>query len=842
MTDREDDLAIASEEKKADDEEEHATKSSLTTTTDWLSNNPSCKEWIDEWTRLGLSKYGVSLPMICVLGDTSSGKSSVLSSLIGIELPSASTLTTKCPVLIQLLKGSERATVDVQWHSHIPSPRQKKRTIEKQVEASSPVKESSTSTTATSTNIPPPPPPPPPPPFMAKTLVANLETELPKTIQQAQDFILEYRETMVAPDVVCVTLYSSSVEEELTLVDLPGLVQFQHTHDVSLLSQVEHVIWNYLHNPRSILLPVVAAPTNIFNSKALQLAQTVDPTTQRTIPVLTKPDLMDPGSESDVLDLMLQASPGSSFQHGFFLVKNRGQADLDAKISIAKGLAYESEYFDSTLPWNALPKNLGIPALRQTCAKVLWQVMKDTLPEILKDLNQLLADTQDQLDAMGTRYHTKSDQRKFFHSLVQTVVSQMSNNLSGKGSPTNRRSHHIRRGGPQPKQQLPEETTPRGASQLHTACHEFFKEIQAGSLATITSLVEGATVLVSSNGSVDDVKGELVYIDHTLNYCCVDYVDIKDHTAEVLFDAVGYTSGEDEFDIDEVWSDGSRVFIGRNNNTFDSLRKLSLHRIRTDPSWLEEKMQQYRTDDLVCFVNVDMFRSIVAEFVQDDWAPPCHKLLEMLETLLRGTLDQALKEVGESTRYPLLKDLLECSTSRVAKELLDDARNHVEQHLQMEQQHPYTQDHLLLEAMNQARFQTLQKDLAIQLRLDTSGDKSGSEGGTGVVYDTQAIQSILDRVFEKHSKQNWMAEQMELVLSCYGKVATQRVLDRTPQLCWQTCRQLPSKVQEELGCITDDVLEKCLWESPASREKYLELTQKLHDLTKAMEVVQQSIR
>ena len=84
-----------------------------------------------------------------------------------------------------------------------------------------------------------------------------------------------------------------------------------------------------------------------------------------------------------------------------------------------------------------------------------------------------------------------------------------------------------------------------------------------------------------------------------------------------------------------------------------------------------------------------------------------------------------------------------------------------------------------------------------------------------------------------------MAEQMELVLSSYGKVATQRVLDRTPQICWQTCRKLPASLQEALGGVTDDILEKCLWESPESKTKYQELVSALKDLQEAMEVVKQ---
>jgi hypothetical protein len=90
----------------------------------------------------------------------------------------------------------------------------------------------------------------------------------------------------------------------------------------------------------------------------------------------------------------------------------------------------------------------------------------------------------------------------------------------------------------------------------------------------------------------------------------------------------------------------------------------------------------------------------------------------------------------------------------------------------LEEQHPYTQDQVLLQAMNQSRFQNLRNDLELQLRLDQEG----------LVFDTQAIQVILERVFEKHKQQHWMAEQMELVLSCYGKVATQQVSDRAPQI------------------------------------------------------------
>ncbi|KAL3940118.1 MAG: hypothetical protein SGBAC_005279 [Bacillariaceae sp.] len=825
--------ADLNKETKESDDELTTTTTAQSPSTSWLFqdgpnqqasyNARNTKEWIDQWTTAGLSNY-VSLPMICVLGDTSSGKSSVLSSLIGLELPSASTLTTKCPVLVQLKKASRstpKATVTIQWHR--PGPRSRKRSIETQVQSISPQKDkmarieqqvidmnflskeddanSYHSATAEA----------PPPIWSPRLLTDNLEKELPNLIQEAQEFILRYRETLVAPDTICVAMESPDCTEELTLVDLPGLVQFQHTQDSSLLSQVEQVVLEYVKNPRSILLPIVAAPSNIHNSKVLQWALEFDSKTTRTIPVLTKPDLIDPGSEADVLKLL----ESSQFRHGFYMVKNRGQASLDNGTLIEEGLKEEIEYFQYTLPWNALTEpRLGITNVRSKLANVLWQVMQDSLPQIIEEVKHQLDTTQQKMDAMGTMYNTRSEQRKFYHSLTQTMVEDVRMELSGKGT----RKVDLAN---------PNNNQAKGAAQLHVACAEFYKEIQGGSLATIKSLVEGASVLVSVHGSVDDVRGELVHIDLNEGYACCDFMDAINHNTDILFDGIGYASEQPDFEPDEVWSDGSRVYIGRAGGIFDSMRKLPLHRIRTNPSWLHDKIQQFRTDDLACFVNVDMFQHIVAEFVQEDWAPPCRKMLKTLERIMEDTLFGAIVQNLEQSRFLLLKNMIETTCHKVSQRLLAHAKEQVNDHLEVEEQHPYTQDEVLLHAMNQSRYDNLKNDLELQLRLDQEG----------VVFDTNAIKNLLDRVFQKHEKQNWMAEQMELVLSSYGKVATQRVLDRTPQICWQTVRTLPKVLLEELGSVTDDILETCLWESPASRLRYEELQTQLDDLKKAMNIV-----
>lgn len=66
--------------------------------------------------------------------------------------------------------------------------------------------------------------------------------------------------------------------------------------------QIRDMCLQYITNPNSIVLAVTAANTDIANSDSLKLAREVDADGTRTIGVLTKMDLMDPGTDaSDVL-------------------------------------------------------------------------------------------------------------------------------------------------------------------------------------------------------------------------------------------------------------------------------------------------------------------------------------------------------------------------------------------------------------------------------------------------------------------------------------------------------------------------------------------------------------
>ena len=64
---------------------------------------------IDSLRTLGISSEGVKLPTIVVVGDQSHGKSSVLESLAGIDLPRGTGVVTRVPLILRLQRADKES-------------------------------------------------------------------------------------------------------------------------------------------------------------------------------------------------------------------------------------------------------------------------------------------------------------------------------------------------------------------------------------------------------------------------------------------------------------------------------------------------------------------------------------------------------------------------------------------------------------------------------------------------------------------------------------------------------------------------------------------------------------
>lgn len=149
---------------------------------------------------------------------------------------------------------------------------------------------------------------------------------------------------------------------------------------------VRNMALRYMQNPRSIMLTVVPANVDIATQEIIDLAREVDPSGERTLRILTKPDLADIGTESKVIDMIEDQNAGG--QLGCVLVRNLGQqqlqdGDVDRDV--------EEELFHQTAPWNRLrAENFGIKALKNRLRDVLSSTVRREFPSVRITYHHLL--------------------------------------------------------------------------------------------------------------------------------------------------------------------------------------------------------------------------------------------------------------------------------------------------------------------------------------------------------------------------------------------------------------------------------------------------------------------
>ncbi|KAJ7945054.1 dynamin-like protein [Quillaja saponaria] len=195
-----------------------------------------------------------SLPAIAVVGGQSSGKSSVLESVVGKDfLPRGSGIVTRRPLVLQLHKIDEGSREYAEF-LHLPRKR-----------------------------------------FTDFAAVR-------KEIQDETD-----RETgrskQISTVPIHLSIYSPNVVN-LTLIDLPGLTKVAvEGQPDSIVHDIENMVHSYIEKPNCIILAISPANQDLATSDAIKISREVDPTGERTLGVLTKIDLMDKGTDAvDILE------------------------------------------------------------------------------------------------------------------------------------------------------------------------------------------------------------------------------------------------------------------------------------------------------------------------------------------------------------------------------------------------------------------------------------------------------------------------------------------------------------------------------------------------------------
>ena len=170
-------------------------------------------------------------------------------------------------------------------------------------------------------------------------------------------------------------------QEHLSVIDVPGI--FKNTtpglttkSDIAL---VKDMVLGYMENPRSVMLAVVPANVDVATQEILELANDVDPDGDRTLGVLTKPDLVDQGAEPRVIDLVEGRT--RVMKLGWHVVRNPGQQQLlDSSLDRQ---FLELDFFRSKAPWKTISADrVGIESLRDRLKEVLSSLVRQEFPKV----------------------------------------------------------------------------------------------------------------------------------------------------------------------------------------------------------------------------------------------------------------------------------------------------------------------------------------------------------------------------------------------------------------------------------------------------------------------------
>ncbi|XP_077212562.1 dynamin-related protein 5A-like [Tasmannia lanceolata] len=288
-----------------------------------------------------------SLPAIAVVGGQSSGKSSVLESIVGKDfLPRGSGIVTRRPLVLQLQKIDEGR--EYAEFLHLPRKR-----------------------------------------FTDFALVR-------KEISDETD-----RETGRSKQISAVpihlSIYSPNVVN-LTMIDLPGLTKVAvEGQPDSVVADIENMVRSFIEKPNCIILAISPANQDLATSDAIKISREVDPKGERTFGVLTKIDLMDKGTDAvDILE-----GKAYRLQYPWIGVVNRSQADINKSVDMIAARRREREYFASSPDYKHLAHRMGSEHLGKMLSKHLETVIKSRIPGIQSLINKSIIELEAELNRLG---------------------------------------------------------------------------------------------------------------------------------------------------------------------------------------------------------------------------------------------------------------------------------------------------------------------------------------------------------------------------------------------------------------------------------------------------------
>ncbi|KAG7441691.1 P-loop containing nucleoside triphosphate hydrolase protein [Guyanagaster necrorhizus] len=330
---------------------------------------------------LGADRLFPTLPKIIVIGGQSTGKSSLVEAVSGINVPRDSGTCTRCPMECTMISSASTwsCTIylnfkhEISENPHVSPNR---------------VRFGPLITNKDSVEL-----------WIRRAQAAILCPHRPR-----EDFInmsmaslrnlatVDLEMLPFSNDIVQVELRDPDLTD-LSFVDLPGII---HNAEEETIKLVQDLVVSYIEgSDNTIVLITIPMTDDIEMQAAVKLAKERDPGGDRTIGVLTKPDMLTEGASGarqKWTQIILGQDQKHKLKHGYYCVLLPDDEQRRRKVSRDKSQALAKQYFERTTPWKEFSNRsrFGITALVHDISRLLVGLIENYIPTLREGVDELL--------------------------------------------------------------------------------------------------------------------------------------------------------------------------------------------------------------------------------------------------------------------------------------------------------------------------------------------------------------------------------------------------------------------------------------------------------------------
>ncbi|PLB44432.1 P-loop containing nucleoside triphosphate hydrolase protein [Aspergillus steynii IBT 23096] len=323
----------------------------------------------------------IDLPQLVVVGDQSSGKSSVVKALSNIPVPIAEGLSTRFPIEIILRRAdTPHTSMGIEGHTFYKRDFEMKKIPELINEATEAMGITPAETTPTARH------------FSDKVLTLKI---------------------------------SGPSQVNLNFLDLPGIFTAEtSTQNKQGMELVNKLVKTHVRNDKNIVLLVVSARKSLNDQNTLGLVKDIEGAESRTVGVVTHPD--DSQIDSDPFKLIENRE--FSLDLGWCCIRNLSTYESSNQRERDQ---VESDFFRSQKWSHVSEEKKGIRALREKLMTEMFQHTKRQLPTIVDELHEKKTSIENQLKSLPPNDGTKQNQIEHLNSIARRFEKLLANAVNG---------------------------------------------------------------------------------------------------------------------------------------------------------------------------------------------------------------------------------------------------------------------------------------------------------------------------------------------------------------------------------------------------------------------------